>query len=171
MDDERSIKLKWSVLGILGIVYLSLGIAFIAATVGVQFVPSDKAKEVLTIVFGSMGAFWTVFGGIFFAVEMSRRKKMRDAFLNGRKIFAEYDHSAVNRNIRKVTGHPYNVFCRWIDENQEIHIFKSTDIDFNPDSLLQGKTIPVYVNPDDYRAYYVDLDCVLPMEHIHTHNL
>ena len=54
------------------------------------------------------------------------------------------------------------VRCRYEDGSGVIHTFKSRGIFFNPEGLFKDQFIRVYVDRDDFRKYYVDIDSVLP---------
>ena len=43
-----------------------------------------------------------------------------------------------------------------------VHIFKSRYLYYNPESLLKNNAVRVYVDNNNYKKYYVDIDEVLP---------
>ena len=52
--------------------------------------------------------------------------------------------------------------ARYQDMYGNVHIFKSRDLYFDPTDLFKDQMVKVYVDGDNYKRYYVDIDEVLP---------
>ncbi|MBD5475781.1 MAG: hypothetical protein HDR17_07345 [Lachnospiraceae bacterium] len=58
-------------------------------------------------------------------------------------------------------GHPYIVECRYHDAKGEEHTFYSRNLYFDPKPFLKQKMVKVYIQDEDFKPYYVDIDEVL----------
>ena len=80
---------------------------------------------------------------------------------NKEKIYADYDRIEMNTS-EKVNGkHPYIVFCRGKISTGEVMEFKSENVWYDPTRKIEDrgiKKIPVYVNPNKPKKYYVSLE-------------
>ena len=52
--------------------------------------------------------------------------------------------------------HPYHIVCQWLDPSRnQVHVFKSASIWFDPTPFIPGKTLEVLVDPGNPRRYVV----------------
>ena len=60
--------------------------------------------------------------------------------------------------------HPFNIICSYSDPyDGKEYLYKSENIWFNPDVILSKKTIrdiPVYIDKDNKKIYYVDIESI-----------
>ena len=75
---------------------------------------------------------------------------------------AEIAETKINYNVRINGKSPYVVECQYWDMAGNAHIFKSRCLYFNPEPLFKDRMVRVYVEGDNYKNYYVDIDEVLP---------
>jgi hypothetical protein len=53
---------------------------------------------------------------------------------------------------------PFCIVAQWHDvRSNEIFVFRSASLWFDPTSFVQGRTIPVYMDPGNPSYYVVDL--------------
>jgi hypothetical protein len=100
-------------------------------------------------IFSSMGAVAVIWKGV------SDRK---DAWLqqNGRRIQAEFTRVELNNSVEVNGAHPYHIVCQWLDPtSNQLHIFKSHNIWFDPTGFIPGKTIEVWMDPNKPHRYVV----------------
>jgi len=107
-----------------------------------------------------------LFGVPFFLVgfislyKQRKRRKLKEALLtNGHRVMA--DISEITNDIATIGTitfkGSYYVICKWTDKAGKDHFFKSNRIWEYP--RLEGiTTIIVYLDPNDYSKYYVDMD-------------
>jgi hypothetical protein len=76
---------------------------------------------------------------------------------NGRRIQAEITRVELDTSLEVTGKHPYRIVCQWLDPaRNEVHIFHSANIWFDPTKYIPGKTIEVLVDPDNPRRYAVE---------------
>jgi hypothetical protein len=68
------------------------------------------------------------------------------------------DYSDYNDNS-KGDYSTYSIICEWTDERGNIHVFKSCRLFEFPD-LKNVKQLDVYLDPNDYSKYYVDVGTI-----------
>ncbi len=71
-----------------------------------------------------------------------------------------------NYNVHIRGRSPYFVRCRYQDVRGNVHIFRSRSAFIEP-QLLQDTKIKVYVDGENYKNYYVDIDEVIPTVYEH----
>lgn len=159
---EQKAKIGWDVLLIIGIVFSCLGSGFTVLGVLLPFALKDEEAAVFFPIFGSLGLIFLIIGLVL--VIMKIRKKLRCSRLlrSGNYIMAEILGATVNYNVMINGRCPYVVECQYRDMLGNIHIFKSRYLYFNPETLFQDRMVKVYVEGDNYKHYYVDIDGVLP---------
>jgi hypothetical protein len=102
------------------------------------------------IVFCSFGAVALIWKGV------SARK---NAWLrqNGSRIQAEFTRVELDTSLTVNGSHPYRIVCQWLDPaNNQMHIFNSAHIWFDPTSYIAGKTLEVLVDPNNPHRYLVE---------------
>lgn len=63
----------------------------------------------------------------------------------------------MNEALEVNGAHPFRVVAHWHDaKSNQLFIFKSANLWFDPGPYLQGRTIPVYADPADLSRYVVD---------------
>ena len=70
---------------------------------------------------------------------------------------AEITRVELNTSLVVNGANPYRIECQWLDPaRNEMHIFHSANIWFDPTNYIPGKTIEVLVDPDNPRRYAVE---------------
>ena len=55
-------------------------------------------------------------------------------------------------------GISYKIIAQWLNPtDNQMYVFKSDDLSYNPESLLVGKEIEVYIDPINPKRYYLDI--------------
>ena len=98
---------------------------------------------------------------------LQKKKETQQLLENGRYILAEICEIVPNYTIRVNRKHPYVIHCKYEAIDGTVHIFKSRNLFFNPESLLKGTSVKVYTDGKNYKKYYVDIDEVLPKIEYH----
>ena len=53
--------------------------------------------------------------------------------------------------------HPYRILCQWLDPaTNQMHVFHSANIWYNPSKFVPDKTIEVLIDRDNPRRYSVE---------------
>lgn len=101
------------------------------------------------------------FCSIFLIVSYNKKEKLIQ-FLqtNGILFYANYVETAVSRSRSSNRYFRYYVCCEFVDATGHKFEFRSEEVGYNPEKLIQENFITkfkVYVDKDDSSAYLVDL--------------
>lgn len=123
----------------------------------------------LIIIFAGVGGSFTIAGmGLLFytfynqKIRAQRQEKLEE---EGKILITKYTETEQNINIRINKRSPYRILSQWHDPVEDkIYIFKSDNIWFDPEEFIRDRTLKVYVNPDNYDEYYMDIDFLPELE-------
>lgn len=142
---------------ILGIVFTILGVIFVALGIVLSLF---ALKELILL--SLIGLPFLILGIAFLVYLLLLKKRQKRLISEGNYVLAGISGVQINYNVRVNRKCPYTVECTYQDSNGTIHIFQSEDIFFDPTNLFTGNMVKVYVDRDNYKKYYVDIDSVLP---------
>lgn len=109
------------------------------------------------IILCGLGVIFSGIGLTVFGVQFYTKQKNEWLQQNGRRLVTEYQGVALNTSESVNGNHPYQIISQWLNpETNEIHVFKSQNIMFNPESYIADKKITVYVDPQNLRRFYMD---------------
>jgi hypothetical protein len=75
----------------------------------------------------------------------------------GRKLTTNFQDVVVDGSYAVNGRHPYRIVTQWHDPaSDEVHVFESERIWFNPRDYLPAAEIDVYVDPFDLTKYHMD---------------
>lgn len=124
-----------------------------------------KSLDLLCLIFPGIGLIFFIIGSS--ALVLKRKKNSLEKRLKsmGNAVYAKYTETIINTSYTVNGKSPYNIICEWINpaDNQK-YIFKSKNIWFNPENTLMERgivQIPVYIDPNNVKKYYVDVDFIL----------
>lgn len=127
--------------------------------------PAEVHTNVLDILhwmFMGMGSLFFILGSCFFVIPLVQGNKQKKLAQDGEMIRADIMEIAINRGYSVNGRHPYYISCRWRNpENGQYYLFRSENIWYNPQDMLDEKklcTLPVYLDPKNYKRYYVSLE-------------
>lgn len=139
---------------VIGIVYILVG-SFMDA----QYIEGNPI--VFKSIFCGLGVILLIIGVICLSLEISKRIQYNRMINSGQYIMAEITEITLNHAVRVNHRHPYVVICRYQDMYGNIHTFRSRTLNFDPATLLRDQMVRVYVEGDNFKHYYVDIDGVL----------
>lgn len=142
---------------ILGIVFTILGALFVGLGIGLSIF---ALKEM--ILMSLIGLPFLIIGIIFLARVILLKKRQKRLISDGNYLLANISGVQVNYSVNVNGRCPYVVECNYQDLDGTVHIFRSKDIFYDPTNLFTGDMVKVYVDKDNYKKYYVDIDSVLP---------
>ncbi len=157
---ERKAKAGVSAFLIMGIVFSVLGGIYLIIGILFYFLIADMLM--FSLIFGGVGAVFFVLGVIFLILEIRKRALWKRLLNSGNYIVAQICEVQSSYNINVNGRHPFTVKCQYQDIQGNVHIFKSRNLYFNPTGLFKDENVKVYVEGEDFRHYYVDIDEVLP---------
>lgn len=141
--------IKWS--------FLAIGVAMLF---GAALLDGSAA-----IVLALLGfAFASVGGGIIYYGRWSAQKEAR-LRQHGRLVQAEFQQVELNGALEVNGTNPFRIIAQWHDaKSNQLFIFKSANLWFDPSRFVEGRKIPVYVDLRKPTNYHVDLS-FLPKVH------
>lgn len=155
---ERKAKIGIDALLIVGIVFSAMGSIFIMC----PRMHNDEDALISQATLGSTGLILLAIGLVFLVIKIRQKQRCNRLLQSGSYIMAEIVETKINYNVRINGKSPYVVECQYRDMAGNVHIFKSRYLYFNPETLFQDRMVRVYVEGDNYKHYYVDIDEVLP---------
>lgn len=122
-----------------------------------QSIETVESMVILLAVFGGFGIVFSTIGFIFFIKCKDYRKKLIDEG-RGELVYATVTYAGES-NVRVNYQTAYHVKATWTDESGNVHEFKSKLTYTDPRIYLNvGDQIQVYVDPKNYKHYYVCLE-------------
>jgi hypothetical protein len=161
---KKKFRLDLSVLKVIGFILITLAVIF--TVVGIICLALGK-WAVLAIPFFGLGSQFIVIGGIFATSESKQKQKIQAIIKQGNYIEAEITEITQNLAFEEDGEYPYVINAKYEDETGCVHLFRSYNLNFNPEGMLLSQIVRIYVKKDDYKYYYMDLSSILPEVKIH----
>ena len=161
-DMEKKARIGQSALLIIGIIYTALGGTFVILGIALAALLRDSDAFMVGLIFGGIGAIFLILGIIFLIVELCKKKRSDALLASGHYILGEVVDIAANINVNVNGRYPYHIIVQYIDPHGVRHIFRSPGLRIFRDPELLGKKVKVYVEDDNFKHYYVDVDEILP---------
>ena len=159
---EKKARIGQSALLIIGIIYTALGGTFVILGIALSALLRDSDAFMVGLIFGGIGAIFLILGIIFLIVELCKKKRSDALLASGHYILGEVVDIAANINVNVNGRYPYHIIVQYIDPHGVRHIFRSPGLRIFRDPELLGKKVKVYVENDNFKHYYVDVDEILP---------
>ena len=160
-DMEKKARIGRSALLIIGIIYAALGGTFVILGTALAALLRDDGL-MIGLIFGGIGGIFLVLGIIFLVVEICKKKRSDALLASGHYVLGEVVDIAANINVNVNGRYPYYIIVQYVDPHGVRHIFKSPSLCIFRDPELIGKKVKVYVENDNFKHYYVDVDEILP---------
>ncbi|MGN1149004.1 MAG: DUF3592 domain-containing protein [Lachnospiraceae bacterium] len=117
-----------------------------------------------TLILGCVGVPFFIIGCVFLLVLGKRKKKKQYLMQNGRRIMAEVTGGSRNYNYAVNGRHPWRLECKYEDiYTGALYLFSSGNIWIDPE-LYIGQQVAVYVDADNYKKHYVDVESLISAE-------
>ncbi len=119
---------------------------------------SSDGDLFFTLMFVGLGGLFALIGYIILIVSILNKKKKARLLESGQHIYGEIESMEQDYSITINGRHPFRIYCKYKNPTDGyIYKFKSDTLDFNPwDSYKAGDSIDIYVDPDNFKKYYVD---------------
>ena len=118
--------------------------------------------DFIFLMFPGFGLIFLSIGGTGLLLKNRNKKLEKSLKENGDVIYADYVETIVNSSYRVNGRHPYRIICEWNNPlDSKKYIFKSKNIWINPENTIIERNIkqfPVYINRNDIKNYFVDID-------------
>ena len=125
-----------------------------------EFTGEDSIDGI--IIFIIIGGIFALIGLGFIIYEIVNRAKKKRILGYNFIIQANITNFSINRSVKVNGKSPYIMIANTISPyDGKTYVFKSDSIWNDLSNVLQTyniKTVPVYVNPNNYKEYYIDID-------------
>ena len=120
-------------------------------------IDSFESQWLLPTIFGSLGLIFCSVGIAPFAWQRHVRRRNEWLRANGRRIQADFDRVELNTSLRVNGSSPYRIVCQWRDPaTNQVHVFHSRNIWYDPQKYIMGTTMEVIVDPDNFKRYMLE---------------
>ena len=162
--ETKKAKVGLGASAIVGITFTLMGVAFLAAGITIYLSLGNRFDGAILFlyIFGGVGALFLLVGLPFVIAFINKKKRCNRLLKEGNYVMAEVSEITRNYNVRVNNRRPYIVKCAYRDGYGNVHIFKSRNILYDPSTILKDNMVKVYVDGENYKHYYMDLDEVLP---------
>jgi len=157
---EHRAKLNLGAPLIVGAVFGLIGGIFLAVGLGLHFFASNPDALTVSLVFMPLGAAFLAFGIAFLAAALSQKRRADRLIAGGRYVWGQISEFTCNYSVQVNGRHPHVAIVRYEDA-AGVHIFRSRNLYRYPDASLVGQKVKVYIQNDQFKPYYVDMEPVL----------
>lgn len=116
---------------------------------------------VAVVLLGLGGTFTTVGLGVLIgplAYTLASNRKVESLKQNGTRIMTKIIGVDLNDSFTMNGTSPYQITSQWLDPlTNEVHIFHSEHIWFDPQDFIKSEQVYVYVDPKNNNNYYMDI--------------
>jgi len=109
-----------------------------------------------SVILGGLGLIFLLVGSSMILSRFKNRRKRERLMLEGTKIITSFVEVSKNTGLTVNGKHPYQIITHY-EKNNELYVFKSQNIWFNPAMYLDREEIDVWVNPLNMKKYYMDI--------------
>ncbi|WP_347049541.1 hypothetical protein [Flavobacterium olei] len=87
-----------------------------------------------------------------------KQKRIDDLKFNGKQITTKFDNVALNTSYKVNGRSPFVIYSQWLNPStNELHLFKSENIWFDPANYILTEEIKVLIDPVNPKKYYMDI--------------
>lgn len=111
----------------------------------------------LPIILLGMGSVFGMVGVPMLLASVFSARKMKWLRENGQVIMTEYQSVVLNQLERRGGQQPYQIVSQWLDSTtNKVYVFRSRNLYFNPEKYIQTQQIPVRIDPQNPKKYWMD---------------
>ncbi|WP_013320872.1 DUF3592 domain-containing protein [Gloeothece verrucosa] len=111
----------------------------------------------VSILLLGMGGIFTVVG-LSLLLSLKLQKQQSSLLAKGQQLLTHFAGVQLNTAIAVNGNHPYQIISQWLNPvTNEVHVFYSEPIWFNPEEFIESQDILVYVDSSDFNNYYMDI--------------
>jgi hypothetical protein len=109
------------------------------------------------LILGGIGGVFSAIGWAGFYVNWRREKKSNELMVIGKPILADYVGVGKDFSYKVYERFPYVIRAQWINpQTQEVHVFESDHIWFDPSPYIKTKQVKVKIDPHNASEYWMD---------------
>lgn len=135
--------------------------------VEVLYLPDEPEKAKINGFFSLWGGpvILGILGGLFFLIGggillVTTLKGRRDEYLkkHGKPIETVFQGVELNESVSVNGRNPFRILTQWQNPTtQEVHVFHSNNLWFNPSDYINRDKITVFIDPKNPKKYFVDI--------------
>ncbi|BBF42311.1 hypothetical protein lbkm_0993 [Lachnospiraceae bacterium KM106-2] len=169
---KKSLKLLFGIFTAIGTAMVILGVVlyFVFGSAAGQLKDSfgsDIGVNVnlfMLLVTGGIGVIFLLIGVIGLMVTNKKEKMKRKLKETGRAIYASILTVEQNRNIIINGRCPYQIIAQYVDESTKtIYQYKSEYISEYPSYAKEGENVRIYIDPENKKKYFMDVESLSQM--------
>jgi hypothetical protein len=112
----------------------------------------------IAIIFGILGAVFSLIGLGGFLVPRYWARRAQELRLRGTPIETEFQNVELNGSLKMNGRSPWRIVSRWLDPaRNELHLFHSENLWFDPTSFIKSQRLTVFVDPNNFKRYSMDV--------------
>lgn len=119
---------------------------------------SSLGSTVIVLVFIPIGAVFSILGSIFIIQKIISDSHRDKLIQNGERYTGVITNVVLNNYVRINGRHPFKAECEVIDPYSGEKSLYCSDSIMNDISYLVGRAVTVYVDSNNKKKYYVDID-------------
>ncbi len=151
-------KKKFDPLLFVGALFTAIGMVFLP----IGIVLGINQDRFFLFCFGLIGSVFVFIGILLLSVIVKKNRMKKELTDRGYYVTADITEITYNGSVTVNGRHPYVIQCAYEDPyTNEFHLFRSEDLPYDPSPMLKGDQIRVFVDPEDFDRYYVDIDSAL----------
>jgi hypothetical protein len=109
-----------------------------------------------SMIFGVLGIMFSSFGFGMILHGKKRGNVIQRLKEFGLPIETQFHGVEENEKISVNRRHPYRIVSHWTKDN-ELHVFRSENLWFDPSDRIESDKITVWVDPNNMKKYYMDI--------------
>jgi len=110
------------------------------------------------IILGIIGAVFVLIPTGMILFEIFQDRKKLKLINQGKRVKSTYEGVELNESLSVNGRHPYRIVSKWLDsESNQLHVFRSENLWFNPTDYIHESEITVYIDKLKPESYFVDI--------------
>lgn len=110
------------------------------------------------VVLGPLGAIFLVVGGLMIIVPRMQAQSDDRLKHEGVAVDADLQGVGLNTTVTVNGRNPFRITAQWQDPaTSRVYVFVSRNIWFDPSKYITGKSVRVFIAPNNPKKYYIDL--------------
>lgn len=127
-------------------------------------VRTEMLLFLITYILCGVSIPFLIMGIVFLLVLKAKQNKKQNLLQNGRMVEAVVTGGQINYNVQVNNRHPWKLECKYEDPyTGATYLFSSNNIWKDP-FLYVGQSVKVYMDRENPRKYYVDVDSLEELE-------
>lgn len=109
------------------------------------------------LILGVIGTAFFLIGFMSIRFGYLKQKKLQYLSDNGKRISTKFENVQLNSSSKANGRNPFQIYSQWLNPNtNELYVFKSDDIWFDPTEFIKTEEIKVMIDPNDPKKYFMD---------------